>query len=334
MRYNCQQLLVAQVLKDPPLLKPSRPSSCTTKSLDEVDQDSAAKRPKVGGFLMLHVCQSEVNTTKSDIKSAAVLLMLSFWQFWFDLIGRTFWATPCQRELKRRQALRAPRELRRPVRSKLWAKASQAASNRNSKERRWQGTPGTVKITFAGTNHHKSTLQCWACMFWAMESWWPFGNLQHRGVVFLCPQGAPRKSVRSREALEPQLENRPFYALPAGECGWIKHLDVGKAWVGHIGMACWNSHVGFPVGFWKSQAAHHAGRRLNALNYSSHNLNFFSSIPLNNSKLEHGGTWKTIEVPQIQSIIQHLFSLGGSAADTCSASLGTWNKMYQNVIYT
>lgn len=27
------------VLKDPPLLKPSRPSSCTTKSLDDVDQD-------------------------------------------------------------------------------------------------------------------------------------------------------------------------------------------------------------------------------------------------------------------------------------------------------
>ncbi|CAL1145541.1 unnamed protein product [Cladocopium goreaui] len=30
------------VLKDPPLLKPSRPSSCTTKSLDDVDQDWTA----------------------------------------------------------------------------------------------------------------------------------------------------------------------------------------------------------------------------------------------------------------------------------------------------
>ena len=32
----------AEVLKDPPLLKPSRPSSCTTKSLDDVDQDWTA----------------------------------------------------------------------------------------------------------------------------------------------------------------------------------------------------------------------------------------------------------------------------------------------------
>ena len=104
----------SDVLKHVPLEKPSRPSSCTTKNLDEVDQDFELWRKKyvrweLNPIKILGTCSffggiwNWFNRFQSGFEDA--LWMYPFFRSDEAWLGRTFWVRHSQREPMKCEAL-------------------------------------------------------------------------------------------------------------------------------------------------------------------------------------------------------------------------------------